>query len=351
MKFLLALLLVLFTSSLYAADLTTLTGTTTVEDGDIIYLLNDPSGSKNDRKISVGDFRGGILDDGTTAVYNSEYNFSTTPTVVGINAGTQYSIDGSSLAANATNVLFSLYGGHGTITNTMNHVIPIIGWADPDSGDNKTGYYGGVEGRCNADDAGHTCYGVIGRAELSDVSGTNTGSTVIAADFRVEDDGNHTTGGLAIGLNVDINGIDPSTLLAGVLVDMGNYNYNYGYRLKGIINSNDVDATMIFEDTVLDAYWMNFSDTHITNGVVMQLSDAAGTAEFTVSDNAFADAFVVDSDGNAVFAGPVQAGKVAADPCSGQPEGAMFYNDTSNYYCYCDGTNDVQLHNPAVACF
>lgn len=46
--------------------------------------------------------------------------------------------------------------------------------------------------------------------------------------------------------------------------------------------------------------------------------------------------------------------KVTADPCgdaSAFPEGSMFYNDTSNYYCYCDGTNDVQMHSPATACF
>ena len=30
---------------------------------------------------------------------------------------------------------------------------------------------------------------------------------------------------------------------------------------------------------------------------------------------------------------------------------AIFYNDTSHYYCYCDGTNDVKLHDPTTACF
>ena len=51
--------------------------------------------------------------------------------------------------------------------------------------------------------------------------------------------------------------------------------------------------------------------------------------------------------------GGITAGKVTADPCagSGYEEGSIFYNDTSNYYCFCDGTNDVQLHSPATACF
>lgn len=48
------------------------------------------------------------------------------------------------------------------------------------------------------------------------------------------------------------------------------------------------------------------------------------------------------------------AGAVTGDPCGDSnafPEGTIFYNDTSNYFCYCDGTNDVQLHSPATACF
>lgn len=43
--------------------------------------------------------------------------------------------------------------------------------------------------------------------------------------------------------------------------------------------------------------------------------------------------------------------KLTADPCTAGLEGGIFYNDTSNYMCYCDGTNDVQLHSPATACF
>ena len=45
------------------------------------------------------------------------------------------------------------------------------------------------------------------------------------------------------------------------------------------------------------------------------------------------------------------APKHTSDPCGTLAEGIMFYNDTSNYFCYCDGTNDVQMHSPATACF
>ena len=47
--------------------------------------------------------------------------------------------------------------------------------------------------------------------------------------------------------------------------------------------------------------------------------------------------------------------KVTADPCADTvlfPESTQFYNDTSDYYCFCDGAGaDVQMHAPATACF
>lgn len=49
---------------------------------------------------------------------------------------------------------------------------------------------------------------------------------------------------------------------------------------------------------------------------------------------------------------PVQK---TADPCadtSAFPTGTMFYNSTSNYFCFCNGSAaDVQVHSPATACF
>lgn len=50
--------------------------------------------------------------------------------------------------------------------------------------------------------------------------------------------------------------------------------------------------------------------------------------------------------------GGILPAKVTADPCgTNYPEGTLFYNDTSNYFCYCDGTNDVKMHDPSSACF
>lgn len=43
--------------------------------------------------------------------------------------------------------------------------------------------------------------------------------------------------------------------------------------------------------------------------------------------------------------------KVVSDPCSsGEPEGGIFYNDTGNFWCGCDGTNDIKLSDGS-ACF
>lgn len=48
----------------------------------------------------------------------------------------------------------------------------------------------------------------------------------------------------------------------------------------------------------------------------------------------------------------VELSSETANPsCSGH-EGAVFYNDTSNYLCFCDGTaTSKQVHSPATNCF
>lgn len=40
-----------------------------------------------------------------------------------------------------------------------------------------------------------------------------------------------------------------------------------------------------------------------------------------------------------------------ADPCSGgEPESGIFWNDTANVHCFCDGTNDLKISD-STACF
>ena len=51
--------------------------------------------------------------------------------------------------------------------------------------------------------------------------------------------------------------------------------------------------------------------------------------------------------------GGIRPALLTADPCGGAdfPEGTMFYNDTANLYCFCDGTNDVRMNDPTTGCF
>lgn len=40
-----------------------------------------------------------------------------------------------------------------------------------------------------------------------------------------------------------------------------------------------------------------------------------------------------------------------SDPCGTMQTGAIFYNSTSNYFCYCNGTDDVKMSDDTTACF
>jgi hypothetical protein len=64
------------------------------------------------------------------------------------------------------------------------------------------------------------------------------------------------------------------------------------------------------------------------------------------------DIFRVEADGDVVTTGGIQPGVFTADPCGTLSEGSAFYNDTSDYFCFCTGAGaDVQMHSPGTACF
>lgn len=93
------------------------------------------------------------------------------------------------------------------------------------------------------------------------------------------------------------------------------------------------DVTFNNNETVLSVAangQLSISDNDQVNSVTLDVS----TGDLTLDD----DSGLIGST-------------ETADPCGGMGEGSIFYNDTSNYYCYCDGTSDVQLHDPATACF
>ena len=87
----------------------------------------------------------------------------------------------------------------------------------------------------------------------------------------------------------------------------------------------------------------------VTSAATVYISGGVGTLTDVTVTNDYA--LWIDED-IARFDGLVLVSKVTGDPCaSGEPEGSIFYNDTSNYMCFCDGTNDVQMHDPTTACF
>ena len=49
--------------------------------------------------------------------------------------------------------------------------------------------------------------------------------------------------------------------------------------------------------------------------------------------------------------GGVTIGKYTTDPCPTIGEGSIFYNDTSDYMCYCNASADVKMSDDTTACF
>lgn len=58
------------------------------------------------------------------------------------------------------------------------------------------------------------------------------------------------------------------------------------------------------------------------------------------------DMFTTEANGGGQF------GAHTSDPCGTLPEGALFYNTTSDYYCFCNGSgDDIKMNDNSTACF
>lgn len=72
--------------------------------------------------------------------------------------------------------------------------------------------------------------------------------------------------------------------------------------------------------------------------------DATSTGDLIKASNGASEVFVIEDDG--AFT------PVTADPCAISGAGAMFYNATSNYMCFCNGSgDDIKMNDNSTACF
>jgi hypothetical protein len=91
-------------------------------------------------------------------------------------------------------------------------------------------------------------------------------------------------------------------------------------------------------------------------GKSINVYDSAGTTSvFSVAaDGGVSSAGAVSFSGAVSCLDSFKPEAVTADPCkaTGYGVGSMFYNATSNYMCFCDGsTDDIKMNDNSTACF
>ena len=117
-----------------------------------------------------------------------------------------------------------------------------------------------------------------------------------------------------------------------------------------------INATEIEDIYLLDGSSDVMTGTLTADGLTLGANEnitlGAQTLDHDGTDFAFNDSIV--STGKITSGGAVSGvvlGGETSDPCGTLGEGAIFYNTTSNYMCYCDGTNDLKMNDNSTACF
>lgn len=202
----------------------------------------------------------------------------------------------------------------------------------------------------------------------SDTAGTtnfNSMSALMFYDAHRADLGTNGSQGLNITYNYPI-WIHEQTGQKGAADFTGNTNLHY-IHLGSTKTSGDY---AVYDGTGKDSY---FSGANLTlNNTVNPAISAVDTNGATAILKAFNSSVAVGSESNhpvniysngmarvtVAAAGEVSfingavPAKKTTDPCgSGFPEGSIFYNDTGNYMCYCNGTNNVKMSDDTTTCF
>lgn len=166
--------------------------------------------------------------------------------------------------------------------------------------------------------------------------------------FRVNNSGQVSLNGGTVLLESQIspNGHDKTLIVNG-------RNFTAADDMTAISVGTASNSSGVVYATAIRPTYNQSGTASSTDLLINRTETAVGSGAQNLIDAQVATAskFKVSNVGQLTTAAGIQAAKVTADPCGTYPEGSIFYNDTSNYYCFCDGTNDVQLHSPGTACF
>lgn len=216
------------------------------------------------------------------------------------------------------------------------------------------------------------------------------GGTNVYASTTTDKVGIGTTTPMAT-LNIVKSGTDIPLMVSSTAGGVGDYliitsggnigintlNPNQKMVINGNLRISDTDAIYFGNNQyafwVADAasnngirvYTNNIERFHINadGGIDINDSSTNGIVPLRVESDTDAYAFIVDGATDRIGIGTVSPisklevnglivpDKVTADPCTAGQEGALFYNDTSNYWCGCNGTDDVKLTDNTTACF
>ena len=131
-------------------------------------------------------------------------------------------------------------------------------------------------------------------------------------------------------------------------------------------NASNVTLTLPNETGTILTSTSSISNTvngdNITNDTIDDDSIDFGDVtcvDMTMTDcGAITTGSIVTLNGTLTVTGTADSGTgillvphFTSDPCNAAREGGIFWNDTSNELCYCDGTNDLRADDGTTACF